>query len=66
LREFLKSGGSDPENCVKKERRKVETVLKAMANKSDIMQTTVGEEQGIEYILRNRKLMQHKNLETMS
>ena len=62
LKEFLKSCGTDPENYSKEAKGKVKDVLEAMANKSKAKQTKVGEEQGTEYLLRNKKLMNPKNL----
>ena len=64
LREFLKSCGTDPDNFTKEAKGKVKAVLKTMASRANVVQTKVGEEQGTEYLLRNRQLMNPANLIT--
>ena len=64
LREFLKSCGTDPDNYTKEGKGKVKAVLKVMADQTNVDQTKVGEEQGTEYLLRNRQLMNPSNLIT--
>ena len=64
LREFLKHCGTDSDNYTKEGKGKVNLVLKVMVTKSDAIYVTVGEEQGTEYLLRNRKLMNSNNLQS--
>ena len=65
LREFLKSCGSNPEKYNKEELSKVSSVLKSMSENTQTQNKTCGEEQGTEYLLRNKKLVHNKNLQTL-
>jgi len=62
LRGFLKSCKTDPNNQDKEARGKVNAVLKQMAEAIKVKQTTVGEDQGTEFMIRNEELVNTEKL----
>ena len=66
LRGFLKSCKTDPNKQDKEARGKVDAVLKQMSEAVEVSQTTVGVDQGTEFMMRNDELLTSEKLKTIS